>query len=78
MKKFFYHINLSERGMFFADVRNEVGETVFTIKTGDYPEDEICDPFEDGYMANEKDLPGLRNYLKAAGIMTGSDVLVFG
>jgi len=30
-----YYVNLNERGSFYADVRDESGETVFEVRAGD-------------------------------------------
>lgn len=65
---FTYHINLDERGEFYADVRNSVGDTVYEIKGGDI--------FEDGFMKHKNDLDGLKDYLVTLGIMDGDDELV--
>jgi len=56
-----YHINLDERGEFYADVRNVNGKTVFEIKG--------FDVFEDGWMDDKHDIQGLREYLISLGIM---------
>ena len=64
-----YHINLNERGSFYADVRNSSGVTVFTIKAGnELPEDESS-VFEDGFMEHIHDMDGLKQYLISMGIM---------
>lgn len=76
--KFTYHINLNERGSFYADVRDPDGKTVYEIKAGDeLPEDET-DIFENGFMDNTKDLVGLRDYLVELGILTDDSELVDG
>jgi hypothetical protein len=76
--KFTYHINLNERGSFYADVRDPDGKTVYEIKAGnELPEDET-DIFEDGFMDNTKDLVGLRDYLVQLGILTDDSELVDG
>jgi hypothetical protein len=56
-----YHINLDERGEFYADVRNTSGNTVFEIKGFDI--------FEEGWMDDKRDINGLREYLISLGIM---------
>ena len=53
--QFEYFINLDERGEFYADVRDQVGETVFEIHGFDI--------FEDGFMKHKTDLKGLTDYL---------------
>ncbi|MCK9525963.1 MAG: hypothetical protein M0R49_08550 [Limnochordia bacterium] len=65
--KYTYHINLAERGEFYADVRNESEETVFEIQGFDI--------FEDGYMKHDADLQGLAEYLEELGIMQPEDYL---
>ena len=65
-----YHINLNERGSFYADVRNSSGKTVFTIKAGNELGTEESSIFEDGYMKHIHDMQGLQKYLVSMGIMT--------
>lgn len=59
-----YHINLDERGLFYADVRDEGNDTVYELKRG-YGEDEDNDLVEMGYMKNDNDISGLEDYLKS-------------
>jgi hypothetical protein len=66
---FEYHINLNERGSFFADVRNTSGKTVFTIKAGNELEEGESSIFEDGFMKHIHDMDGLGEYLVSLGIM---------
>jgi hypothetical protein len=63
MAKFYYYINLNERGSFSADVRNANGDTVFDIKAGNELEADESSIFEDGYMDHKDDLMGLYEYL---------------
>jgi hypothetical protein len=71
-----YHINLDERGSFYADVRDENGKTVYEIKEGnELPEGESS-IFEDGFMKHKNDLVGLEEYLKQMGIMERDASLV--
>jgi hypothetical protein len=62
-----YHINLDERGEFFADVRDENDTTVFEIHGFDI--------FEDGFMADAHDIDGLTAYLQHLNIIQSSDTL---
>ena len=62
-----YHINLDERGEFYADVRDESGNTVFEIHGFDI--------FEDGYMRHKDDIAGLGEYLLDLGIVKDTDTL---
>jgi hypothetical protein len=64
-----YHINLNERGSFFADVRDSSGKTVFEIKAGDELAKNDASIFEDGFMKNIHDMYGLKEYLVSLGIM---------
>lgn len=74
MKTYTYHINLDERGIFYADVRDQRGTTVFEINAGhDLDESNI---FDDGFMRNKKDLAGLHEYLVDMGIMNSDDKLI--
>ena len=62
-----YHINLDERGEFYADVRDENEETVFEIHGFDI--------FEDGFMKHSQDREGLVSYLFDLGIFKQTDSL---
>lgn len=73
-----YFINLNERGSFYADVRNQNGNTVFEIKAGNELQEDESSIFEDGYMKNDKDLDGLRKYLIELGIMNQYQTLIMG
>jgi len=63
-----YHINLDERGRFFADLRDIDGYTVYEIHAGDLDEGETS-IFEDGFMRDTKDTEGLRSYLEGLKII---------
>lgn len=58
-----YYINLDERGMFYADVRNAWDETVFEINS------ERDDLVEDSFMRDRYDTEGLGRYLTRLGIL---------
>lgn len=62
-----YYINLDERGEFYADVRDQSGETVFEFRMG--PDCEDSNPIEDGYMRHKEDVRGLTDYLRDLGII---------
>lgn len=76
MEVYEYYINLDERGSFFADVRNDNGKTVFTIKAGNELAEDESSIFEDGFMKHTTDLTGLREYLIDLGIMKQGDKLI--
>ena len=63
-----YHINLDERGEFFADVHNEREQTVFEIHGGEI--------FEDGFMRHKTDVESLREYLDALNILDDADKII--
>lgn len=69
-----YYINLNERGMFNADVRNPDGKTVFEIPTSM----DAYEMVEDGFWKHYDDLNGLSEYLCSVGIITLFDTLVLG
>lgn len=77
-----YHINLDERGSFYADVRDEDGKTVFEIRDGAEFNDGVeiygddGSIFQDGYMKHKNDLIGLEKYLKQLGIIEADSSLV--
>jgi hypothetical protein len=62
-----YHINLDERGMFYADVRDTSGNTVFEIKIDESDEDNNI--FTDGFMRHKHDMSGLKEYLVSLDII---------
>lgn len=69
MRKYQYHINLNERGVFYADVRDEYGETIFEIKGFDI--------FEDGFMDHDADMLGLGGYLIDLGVIPEESFLSY-
>jgi hypothetical protein len=73
-----YYINLDERGSFYADVRNQNGNTVFEIKAGNELKEGESSIFEDGFMKNKNDIEGLRNHLIELGIMNKNQTLIMG
>jgi hypothetical protein len=77
--KFTHHVNLDERGSYYADVRNHKGETVFNIYGGNsVDEHSLTDNniFEDGFMKDKHDMAGLKSYLISLRVMTAQDVLI--
>jgi len=74
---FEYFINLDERGMFYADVRNNAGKTVFEIEINMDIDNENT-IFKDGFMKNQNDLVGLKEYLVSLGIMKPDQRLIKG
>mgnify|MGYP000914875015 CR=1 FL=1 len=73
MKTYTYHINLDERGEFFADVRDQDDNTVYEIHLPD--SDGGSGIIGDGFMKHERDVAGLERYLKQIGIMQNHDTL---
>lgn len=73
-KTYEYHINLNERGQFYADVRDENEKSVYWIKVGYGDEDN--NPVEDGFMKDLRDIRGLEAYLKDIGIISQGSKLV--
>ena len=71
--KFGYYVNLDERGDFYADVRNEAGDTVFEIRSD---EEGVVDLVEDGFMSDKTDISGLRDHLVTFGVVpAGSELM---
>ena len=70
-----YYINLDERGMFYADVRDSSAATVFEIRLGDNLLDEDSD-FEDYGMRNKEDISGLEKFLKECQIIKTTGALL--
>lgn len=69
-----YYVNLDERGMFRADVRDPSGESVYEIEC----EGDDWSIFEHGWMENKADLDGLHGYLVYLGIATEGAELLHG
>lgn len=75
--RYTYHVDLDERGMFYAHVCNRNDRVLFEIKIdASLPEEEQSNPIEDGWMKHGRDLDGLRGYLVHLGIVTEKAVLV--
>ena len=74
-----YFVNLNERDIFNADVRNFKGETIFTINnqndTEENSEDGSLWIVESGYMDNPEDIDGLLGYLIDMGIVDSESTL---
>ncbi|MGZ1522163.1 hypothetical protein [Xanthomonas citri] len=71
-----YFIDLDERGSFLADVRDELGKTVFEIRAGNELADDESSIFDDGFMRDKHDLSGLHEHLVSLGIMEKGDRLL--
>ncbi len=76
VQQFEYNINLDERGLFYADVRDANGETVYEIKVG-YGEDEDNDVFSDGFMKHKRDIGALEAHLKNTQVIPMNGEIVF-
>ncbi len=74
-KTYEYHINLDERGLFYADVRDENDKSVYWIKIG-YGEDKDNNPMEDGFMRHTRDIQGLEAHLRDVGVIGKNDKIV--
>lgn len=73
--KYGYYIDLDERGVFYADVRNQEGKTVFEVRSGEGSDDD-SNIFEDGFMRDKNDLDGLASYLIQLNVIPlGSQIL---
>lgn len=72
--RFTYHINLDERGEFYADVRNDASDTVFEI--GGEQGAALAEMIEDGFMNHGRDVDALENYLRDSGVIGSADELV--
>jgi hypothetical protein len=67
--QYVYHINLDERGEFYADVRHPSSdETMIEIKGHDI--------FETGYMAHKEDMEGLTEWLQHIHLIREDDEVV--
>ncbi|MCL2874735.1 MAG: hypothetical protein FWF12_00275 [Betaproteobacteria bacterium] len=71
-----YHINLNERGSFYADVRDAADQTVFEIRAGNELGDDERDIFELGFMRNAYDMSGLTTYLHNLGVIPKDGMVV--
>lgn len=64
-----YYINLDERGEFYADVRDAEGKSVFEIFEGSRLGEDESSIFDDGFMRDKHDLPGLSEHLRNLGVI---------
>lgn len=69
-----FHVNLDERGSFYADVRNSNGKTVYELKA----DGEELEQVVDGFMKHRTDIDGLGEYLHDLGFMPKNATLVKG
>lgn len=76
MKKYFFFINLEERGSYYADVRDANDKTIYEIRIDGSDGDSTI--FEDGYMKHTHDIRGLESHLKTLGLIGKDDELVDG
>jgi hypothetical protein len=76
MKKYYWFVNLDERGEFNADVRTEDGKTIYEVKSDEL--DGHIWQMEDGYMKHSNDLNGLTSYLKELKIIPLNSKIVDG
>jgi len=72
-RTFSYTINLDERGEFYADVRQENGESIFEVRSND---DGVIEMVEDGFMNDTRDVTGLADHLVSLGLMYEGDKLL--
>lgn len=65
-----YHVDLDERGVYYAHVEDSEGKTVFNVnnENEDGESGEIS-LIEDGYMRHAEDMSGLLEYLQNMGIL---------
>jgi hypothetical protein len=68
---FYYYIDLDERGMFHASVRDRNDRDIFSFNNFCEEEQEYgeLDMIRDGFMKHTKDLIGLEKYLKDVGLI---------
>lgn len=69
---FGYYVNLDERGSFYADLRNEHGDSVYSVYGGNMIDEDDMSLVEMGYMTDFKDTSGLHEYLSEMGIIPKS------
>lgn len=63
-----YVIDLDERGEFYADVREQNGNTIYAIHGFQL--------FEDGFMKNSRDIGGLMDYLQSLKVIGENDSIL--
>lgn len=73
MRELTYHINLDERGEFYAHVEDGTGKEVYSIPTMDV----LRELIEDGYMKHSEDIGGLCYYLRTIALIGPKDIVVF-
>jgi hypothetical protein len=76
-RTFHYHVNLNERGCYYADVRDPDGLTVFEIQAGNLLDENDSSIFEDGFIRHDKDMDGLTDYLRQLGVIPVQGVVAY-
>lgn len=71
-----YHVNLNERGSFYADVRNESGETVYEVRGGNELAEDETDLVTDGFMRDLMDTRSLTDYLRDMAVIGPDDHII--
>lgn len=74
--KYGYYVNLNERGYFEADVRSELGTSVFEVKSGLSLPDGESSLMEDGFMNHAHDIGGLCTYLREMKIIESNAIIL--
>lgn len=67
-----YHINLDERGSFYADVRDADENTIYELRADGCELQQV----EDGFMRHSRDVDGLADYLVDLSIMPANASLI--
>ena len=73
LEKFYYVINLDERGDFNADVRDGDDNTIWEIVSMDH----LNELIEDGFIQHDQDIDGIEVYLLEMEIMPEDSALFF-
>ena len=71
-----YHVNLNERGSFYADVRDKDGNTIYEVRGGNELGEDETDLVTDGFMRDLMDTRMLTEYLRDLSIIGHDDHII--
>lgn len=72
--RYYYHVNIDERDVYAADVRDQDDNTIYTIPNWE----EMRDLIDCGFMKHAEDMQGLHEHLyRDLEIIKPTDILVW-
>lgn len=77
LRRYFCCVDLNERGIYRASVRDESDKVIFSISNEEDSEEGELWLVRDGFMKNYKDMEGLSDYLSSHGLIESNAVIVW-